>query len=113
MEPMHPADRTYSNATIRLPDLAVVSNTLERLTFQNSVILGPAIIVPLGSTSIGNCNFEGDEEGLFWDVGDRQHLIGAIGLADCTIVGCRFTGVGIAVRPEDRDMVRRGFGFRQ
>lgn len=111
MEPMHPGDRTHRNTSIRLSDLAVVSDQLQRLTFENCTLHGPAIVVLLGSTTVQQCTFDGDEEGLFWDTGGRNYLIGAIGLVDCTIVGCRFMGIGLAVPPQDREMMRRGFGL--
>jgi len=110
MEPMHPGDRAYRNTSIRLPELAVVSDVLENLTFENCSIHGPAIIA-LQRSTLNQCSFEGNEEGLLWDLGDRTFIIGAIALVNCTIVGCRFQGIGIAVPPGQREAMRQGLGL--
>ena len=110
MEPMRPGDRAYRNTSIRLTELAVVSAVLRDLTFENCTIHGPAVVWLQGS-SMTNCSFGGNEEGLFWDLGDRIFVIGAIALVNCTIVGCRFEGIGLAVTPSDRDMFREGLGL--
>jgi hypothetical protein len=111
MQPMHPGDRTYRNQTIRLTDLTVVNDVIEGMTFENCNIIGPAVIAFLPPGELRNSGFDGDEEGLLWDVGERQHIIGAIGLSGCTIVGCRFQRIGIVVRAADREFIRRGLGF--
>lgn len=114
MEPMHPGDRTYRNTSIRLPELAVVSDTLRGLTFENCTIHGPAVILPLRGTSIQNCTFDGPAEGLIWVLeAGREMIIGAIGVRECAFFGCRFQGIGLAVRPEDRQQVLEGLGVNQ
>lgn len=112
MEPMHPGDRHYRSTSIRLPELAVVSDTLHDLTFENCTIHGPAVIV-LQDSNLNHCTFEGTEEGLLWDLGDRRFVIGAIGLINCTLVGCRLQGIGIAVPPDQRETLRQGLGLKR
>lgn len=113
MDPMHPGDRAYRNTSIRLPELAVVTDVLTKLTFENCAIHGPAVVFFGGSTSLSNCSFGGPEEGLYWDTGDRDFIIGAIALIDCTFVGCRFQGIGIAVAPRQREIFKKGIRFTQ
>lgn len=111
MEPMHPGDRTYRNTSVRLSELAVVSDMLRGLTFENCTIHGPAVMLPLEGTSIQNCTFDGTAEGLIWVLEEgRQMIIGAIGVQECSFFGCRFQGIGLAVRPEDRQKVLDGLG---
>ncbi|WNG83974.1 hypothetical protein C6A86_010185 [Mycobacterium sp. ITM-2016-00316] len=110
MEPMHPSDRHYRSTSIRLPELAVVSDVLHNLTFENCAIHGPAVIF-LQGTSLTQCTFDGTEESLFWDLGERQKIVGAIALVGCTIIGCRFEGIGLAVTPSSREIYRKGLNL--
>jgi hypothetical protein len=94
---------------IRLPDLAVTDDVLTGLTFENCELVGPAVIVPLGTTAIRGCNWAGDP---LWVIpNDHTELVGAIGLQDCHLVGCRMRQIGLAVPERDVDQVRRGFGL--
>jgi hypothetical protein len=109
--PIRPADSEYRNQTIRLSDLAVVSDVIEDVTFEKCQLVGPAILVPLDGTEIANCVWDGVAEGIFWQFpSDRQLLIGAIGLLRCKVYGCRMTRLGLAVPENKMDQVRRGFG---
>jgi hypothetical protein len=109
VDPMHPGDRTYRNTSVRLAELAVVSNVLERLTFENCTIHGPAVIIPLDGTQIRECGFDADEEATVWEIGNRTHVVGAIGLRNCIFVRCRVFDIGLAVRPQERENILRGF----
>ena len=111
MEPMHPGDRTYRNQTIRLADLTVVNDVIEGMTFENCNIVGPAVVAFVGSGTVQNCGFDGDPDSLFWDTADRGYIIGAVGIKDCRIFGCRFQRIGVAVKPQDRDMFLQGLNF--
>lgn len=108
---MHPADRTYRNQVVRLADLTVINDIITGVTFENCEIVGPAIIALLGKTSLEHSGIDGDTESVLWDVGDREHVIGAIGLMDCTVVGCRLQRIGFAVPTQDRQKFLEGFGF--
>lgn len=110
MTEMHPGDRTYRNQAIRLADLTVTSDVITGVTFEGCTIIGPAVVVPMGS-SLSDCVFEGPTDALFWPLGDRSFIVGAVGLDDCTIVGCRFQRVAIAYRPDEEEMYRREFGW--
>lgn len=108
---LRPSQSHYRNTLIRLPDLAVTEDVLTGLTFENCELVGPAVIVPL-STTIQGCSWDGSPEGIFWVIpDDRTSVIGAIGLQDCHLVGCRIRQVGLAVPESSADDFRRGFGF--
>lgn len=108
---MHPSDRTYRNQTVRISELTVISDTIERITFENCQIEGPAILVLLGETTISGNGFDGDWDSLVWPIStSRQRVIGAVALVDCTVVGCQLRRIGLAVPEDQIKQVRTGFG---
>jgi hypothetical protein len=89
--------KKFDSQVVRISDLVVTQDLLEGYEFTNCIIIGPAIFVAIGDTSILNSSFAGDSESIFWVVEpQRPHLIGAIGLKDCEFDGCRFDRVGFA-----------------
>lgn len=86
---------------VRLVDLAVLDDVIRGLEFTNRLVVGPAVIVPLGATSFVNSGFDGDQGSLLWELSpQRQSILGAIGIEDCNFTGCRFTRIGLAGPPE-------------
>lgn len=109
--PLHPAGRQYRNQVVKLPELAVVDDLLEDLTFENCQIIGPAVIIGLGDTEINSCTFEGPPEAFLWPISDdRVAAIGAIGLKNCRLYGCKLTRIGVVVKDADMEAARRAFG---
>lgn len=108
---MHPADRHYRNMTVRLADLAVITDIIEDVTFENCTIEGPAVVALLG-TNLTNSRLEGDPDAIFWVIPpERETVLGAIALARCTIVGCSLRRIGLAVPEGEIERFRRGFGL--
>lgn len=89
-------ESSYRSQVIRVADLAVTSHLIAGVTFQDCLILGPAILGLQGSGTLSHCIFEGGPEQMFWEVPEGSFRIGAIGLIDCHFVGCRFEGIGFA-----------------
>ena len=111
MTVMHPSDRTYRSQTVRLADLTVISDLIENVTFENCIIEGPAVIALMGQGTLRDCGFDGDLESLIWIVpAEREKVIGAIAMIDCTLVGCTLRRIGLAVPEADLDHIRRGLG---
>lgn len=108
---MHPGDRHYRNQTVRLTDLAVTSDVIEGVTFENCQLIGPAIIVLLGTGELRDSGFDGEADAIIWPLGPREQVIGAIALVDCNIVGCRFQRIGLGVPEGQMETVRQGFGL--
>lgn len=108
---MHPGDRHYRNQIVRLTDLTVTSDVIEGVTFENCTLIGPAVIVLLGAGTFKDSVFDGDVEALLWPLGSRNHVIGAIALVGCTVVGCRLQRVGLAFPEDQEEIVRRGLGL--
>lgn len=105
---MHPSDATYRNQVVRLPDLAVTSDVIVGVTFENCTLVGPAVISLLDAVTMQGCTFDGDPEGVLWPVGERRFVIGAIGLQDCMVVGCRLQRIGLAYPAPQEPMLRAG-----
>lgn len=108
---MQPADRTYRNMVLRITDLAVNEDVLADLTFENCNIVGPAVLAPLDGTVISNTTWDApDLDAVLWVIpSERLNILGAIGLLRCTLVGCRFQRIGIAIPEAQLDDVREGF----
>ena len=101
--------QTYADRVVRLADLAIANFIIARKEFRNCLILGPAIVVPLGETSFVNCAFDSPPEVLFWEVPrEKEMVVGAIGLQDCAFRECRFQAIGMAGPRELLDMLRSG-----
>jgi hypothetical protein len=101
----------YRDQTVRLADLAVAHDVLERLTFENCDVVGPAVIVLLGKTQVTECRWTGEPEAVLWPAHGREQVVGAIGLRNCLITGCRFHRVGILVTDDQAPAIRAGFGL--
>jgi hypothetical protein len=96
----------FNNDVVRLSDLAVVANVLKEYVFEDCLILGPAVVMPLGSTSIVDCDLGGKPQALLWIVEpDRDFIIGSIGLKDCSFRSCAFQRVGFAGPEEFRNIL--------
>jgi len=107
---MHPSDRTYRNQTVRIADIAVISDVVENVTFENCIIEGPAVIAMLGIGRLQDSNFEGTADAILWIIpDDRVHVIGAVAMVGCTIVGCTLRRIGLVVQESQADEMRRHF----
>ncbi|WP_147381489.1 hypothetical protein [Nocardioides immobilis] len=107
----HPTGADYRNQTVRIADLAVTKDLLHGLTFENCQLIGPAVIAPLGTTQMIRCSWDGDFDAFVWPIPAERTVIGAIGLADCTLIDCRMTRIGLVVPEDNLDQVKRGFGL--
>jgi hypothetical protein len=90
------AQDIYDSQIVRLSDLVVTDDIIRGKSFTNCLIVGPAVVAPMGHTSINNCVFIGTPDALYWDVSERGLVIGAIALEDCTFEDCRFERTGFA-----------------
>jgi len=107
------ADRIHRDAIVRLSDLTLTGNIIEAVTFTNCLIVGPAVILILGATSLEECSWDAPgPRALFWEIDDaRSEIVGAVGLLDCTFSACRFTNVGIGAHRKDLPKLQAGFGL--
>ena len=100
MQSVHTGAMTthHVSEVVRLPDLATASPMIDGHSFENCLIVGPAVMLVLGGTTISGCDLGGDAVALFWLVEpeDRPSVLGAIGARNCEFLGCRFENVGLA-----------------
>ena len=99
--------REFRDQIVQLASLTVNTNVLEGLTFQNCQIIGPTVLVPLGSTAIVHCTYDApDIDAIFWEIPEgRTAVVGAIAALDCTFSTCRFFNVGLAGPRQLREML--------
>ncbi len=99
-------NREFRNDAIRLAELTVNIANLENLTFQNCRILGPAVLIPQGS-SFMHCGFDTPNvDAIFWEIAEsREFVIGGVGAVNCTFSSCTFSMVGLAGRADLRAML--------
>lgn len=89
----------------RIVDLLGPDGDLRGLHAEDCVLLGPAVIFPIGEFNATGCGWnagDGGVDALIWDIDPekRKKIIGAIPVVDCTFVRCQFAGVGIAASQE-------------
>jgi hypothetical protein len=96
--------------TIRLVDLVDPETSLiERRTFEDVRIVGPAVLAPIKDVTISECTFEAPPEAVFIEVPRGKHLVGVIGLEAVTFQACDFHNVAIVATAEDIRKFREGF----
>lgn len=94
------ARTTFEKEAVWLPLLAVHQMNspdpiIRGKTFTDCVIEGPALVALVQGVTFDSCNMglATDPSSLFYK-SQGSRLIGAIGMADCRFVRCRFVQVG-------------------
>ena len=105
---LEPSDGIYRNTLLRISDLAVTSDLLEGLTFENCQIVGPAVLGVLNNNTFVNCNWEGPPEAIIWEVPEDRPVLGVIGLQTCTFAGCHFQRISMAMNSPMAQLFREG-----
>jgi hypothetical protein len=96
---------------IRLADDADEQGLVERKTYEDAVILGPAMLVPMKDVTLDSNTFLGDPNALFIEFPDGASIQGGIGLRNVTFRRCTFHNVSIAGTPEVIAEIRSRFQF--
>jgi hypothetical protein len=82
--------------TVRLVDLVDENLIIERQTFEDLLVLGPAVIAPLESVTFEEDTFEGEDlESLLIEVPVGRRLTGVVGLREVTFRRCRFRNIAV------------------
>lgn len=104
----------FEQASIRiatLPELAD-NDVLDGFEFIECDIIGPAVLALLERVTVAYSHFDGDPESMLWEIPiSRKHVLGAIGLRNCTFTRCTFRRVGFAGPAELIAEFRRGTTF--
>ena len=85
------------------------TGTISDRTFENAIIVGPALVSALSGVSFEFCVFEfggSSFEDLLWEITPR-FVVGVIGLERCTFRRCRFDNIGFIGTKESLDGFRR------
>lgn len=98
-----------SHRSFRIVDLVENDDLIKGRTFEDCTIYGPAVLAPLDRMTFEQNTFEADMEALLWEIPeDRQRVLGAIGLSNCTFRRCNFRRIGIAGKRALMEQFRRG-----
>lgn len=90
----------YQGQLVRITDLAADSDFLRGLEFELCTIVGPAVLIPVRCSFIA-CTFAADPNVLIWEVPeDRENVLGAIRLDECSFRTCQFARIGLALRAD-------------
>jgi len=94
--------RVFRGQELRLAELVLVDEPLlERARFEDCILYGPAIILPLDGTDFGGSTLGASADAVFWPIPPRlAGPGGAILAVACVFERCTFIGVGLAVEPE-------------
>lgn len=94
----------YENEVVRLADLTITGDTLVGYTFRNCLIIGPAVVLPMGETVITRSRFAGPRSEIFWVIEpDRPAVIGGVGFENCIVEECTLDRIGFAGPSELRN----------
>jgi hypothetical protein len=110
---MMQASEVLSNRVVRLADLTITDFAIRDKEFRNCYVLGPAVLAATGDTQFRDCTFDGEVEGLLWEIPpSRAVIIGAIEVNNCLFSGCRFQAVGFAGGPEFISKFKQGVSLQ-
>ncbi len=103
--------RVYENQPIRIAQLAGDSFMISNATFTRCQIIGPAVLVLHGASSLVNSNLGADSDALLWEIpATRTRIAGAVRCLDCLFESCDFTGIGFAGPPDFVAAVKDSMG---
>lgn len=87
---------------VRLTDsVGAYRPMIERVTFQECELRGPALLAPLREFTAVDCEIWARGANAIWVLDPkRQPTLGVIAVVSCTFIRCQFRNVGVAVLPE-------------
>ena len=96
---------------VKLADEVDEKGLIEKRTYEDRVILGPAMLVPIEDVTFDSNAFVVDPKGLFVEFPEGRPIQGGIGLRHVTFRRCEFRNVSIAGTPDIIAQVRAQFQF--
>lgn len=96
---------------IRLADEADENGLIEGRSYEDAVINGPALLVPIENVTLDANMFVVDPNALFIEFPEGSPIQGGIGLRDVTFRRCEFHNVAIAGSPKVIAGLRAQFEF--
>lgn len=95
---------------VKLVDEVGVNNLIEGRTFEDALVLGPAVILPLGGLTMEDSTIDGTPEAIFIVIADKRPITGVIGLVECTFRRCRLQNIAIAGSAEIVENFKKAMG---
>ena len=87
---------------VRISREADTEGVIQGRRFANVLILGPAVLIPIGTT-FNDCGFRYPDaiDDILWELAaDRTVAVGGIYLSECVFDYCDFEGVGFALKAD-------------
>lgn len=91
---------------VRLADRVGPNATIENAKFLDSLVVGPAVLLPIDDVTIHDCQFEGLPDSFLIEVPANQPVAGVIGLRSVVFERCVFRDVAIAGTSDGLAQVR-------
>jgi hypothetical protein len=82
--------------------------TLSKHSFEGCQLVGPSILVPIGSVEIAGCDFDlqgASLNSLVWALPAGMPVTGAVVVTDLSLFRCSLVQVAFAVPPDQREGV--------
>jgi hypothetical protein len=96
---------------VRLADEVGENGLIEGRVYEDCVIQGPAMIVPLEDVTFDSNTWVIDPNGLFVEFPEGSSIQGAIGLGGVTIRRCELRNIAVAGTPDVIARIRPQFQF--
>lgn len=111
----------YANKTVWLPQLFMETAragtmVIEGRRFENCLIEGPAVLLPLEGCNFDGCNMgdaHGDPRNLMLSPQGPQRVTGPIPFKNCQFINCNFLGVGFTGSPAFLDNMAKALAQPQ
>lgn len=94
---------------VRIVDLVDDNGLIEKRTFEDQIILGPAVLVPIEDVTLDSNTFVVKPESLFIEFPEGTPIGGGIGLKHVTFRRCEFHNIAIAGSSETITPLRAQF----
>ena len=99
----------FSNQDLVLTDLLSAENSvLERMTFKDCRISGPAVLVLTGGSQLMNSNLGGPPNAILWPLPDPNTVVGAVVANGCVFEHCEFMNIAFGMPPDQIPSVLAG-----
>jgi len=103
-------DGVVRDQIVRVADLMLTRRVVDRVTFENCLLVGPAIIALIDGGDLIGCTFETSEvDQLLWPVQEGDVKIGAVHFMNCNFHSCKFESIGFVAWPSFEKLMRDGF----
>ena len=111
----------YVGKSVWLPQLFMETAragtmVIEGRRFENCLIEGPAVLLPLEGCNFDGCNMgdaHGDPRNLMLSPQGSQRVTGPIPFRNCQFINCRFLGVGFTGAADFLDNMARALAQPQ